>query len=69
MKRQKRDKTSRAYSRGYQAGLQGRSRDLCPFGDISSRSSWLNGWREGRADQWAGMTGVSGIHRVLVNST
>lgn len=64
MKRQKRDKTSRAYTRGYQAGISGRSRDACPFTDIVTRQVWLGGWREGRTDQWAGYTGVSGIHKI-----
>ena len=63
MKRVKRDKTNRAYSRGYQAGLQVRSRDLCPYTDTTTRQFWLSGWRDGRADHWAGFTGVSGIHR------
>lgn len=51
MKRQKRDRGERAYSRGYQAGLQGRSRDSCPFDD-TMRQTWLNGWREGRDMSW-----------------
>ncbi|MGK0306924.1 MAG: ribosome modulation factor, partial [Gammaproteobacteria bacterium] len=31
MKRQKRDKLSRAHSKGYQAGITGRSKEHCPF--------------------------------------
>ncbi|MBQ0754329.1 MAG: ribosome modulation factor [Gammaproteobacteria bacterium] len=65
MKRQKRDRDVRAYSRGYKAGLDGKSRDLCPFEDnLDMRSHWLGGWREGRTDQSHGMTGVSGIHNM-----
>ena len=51
MKRQKRDRGERAYSRGYQAGLQGRSRDSCPFED-TMRQTWLNGWRDGKDMSW-----------------
>jgi hypothetical protein len=25
---------------------------------------WINGWREGRGDNWDGMTGTAGIHRL-----
>ncbi|AUM11488.1 ribosome modulation factor [Ketobacter alkanivorans] len=64
MKRQKRDKTSRAFVKGYQAGVSGRSKDSCPFAEIVSRHTWLSGWREGRTDQWEGYTGVSGIHKI-----
>lgn len=52
MKRQKRDRGERAYSRGYQAGLQGRSRDTCPYDEETMRLTWLNGWREGRDMTW-----------------
>ena len=56
MKRQKRDRGERAYSRGYQAGLQGRSRDACPFAEEEEamRQTWLNGWREGKDMSWQG---------------
>lgn len=64
MKRQKRNRDERAYARGYQAGLSGRSQDICPFDNQMMRSSWLNGWREGRDDNFHGMTGVAGIHNL-----
>jgi ribosome modulation factor len=64
MKRQKRDKVARAYTRGYQAGLEGKSRDLCPFGSFETRTSWINGWREGRVNHHHGMTGVAGIQNL-----
>ncbi|MFZ5756109.1 MAG: ribosome modulation factor [Pseudomonadota bacterium] len=53
MKRQKRDRGERAYSRGYQAALQGRSPESCPFqmGDFM-RQTWLNGWRAGKETTW-----------------
>lgn len=64
MKRQKRDQTARAYTKGYNAGLSGRSRDFCPFDNLLPRSSWLNGWREGRTDQNYGMTGVASVQNL-----
>ncbi|WP_025732690.1 ribosome modulation factor [Carnimonas nigrificans] len=63
MKKHKRDPSQQAFSRGYKAGISGRSRDLCTTQLINLRAAWLNGWREGRSDQWEGMTGVSGIHK------
>ncbi|WP_017429898.1 ribosome modulation factor [Vreelandella jeotgali] len=62
MKRQKRDPFQRAYVRGYKAGVNGRSRDECPSDNVNVREYWMSGWREGRGDQWDGMTGISGIH-------
>lgn len=53
MKRQKRDRGERAYSRGYHAALQGRSRECCPFGQEDlMRQTWLNGWRAGKDEAW-----------------
>jgi ribosome modulation factor len=63
MKRQKRDRNQRAFLHGYKAGIGGRSRDECPSQEVNLRENWMSGWREGRGDQWAGMTGVSGIHK------
>jgi ribosome modulation factor len=63
MKRQKRDRFQRAYVHGYKAGITGRSRDDCPSQDVNLREYWMSGWREGRGDHWAGMTGVSGLHK------
>ncbi|AFT70087.1 Ribosome modulation factor [Alloalcanivorax dieselolei B5] len=64
MKRQKRSREERAYSRGYQAGYKGKSKDFCPFDALQARSSWLNGWREGHVDQLHGLVGVAGIHNL-----
>ncbi|SFX00821.1 ribosome modulation factor [Marinospirillum alkaliphilum] len=63
MKRQKRDRANRVYTRGYQAGLAGQSREKCPTQQEDLRTSWLSGWREGREDMWSGMRGVSAIHK------
>ena len=64
MRRQKRDMNDRAYDRGYQAGVSGRSSEFCPHEEDNHRQNWLTGWREGRADQWDGLTGVSGVHKL-----
>ena len=64
MRRQKRDMNDRAFDRGYQAGVSGRSSDFCPHEDDNHRQNWLTGWREGRCDQWDGLTGVSGVHKL-----
>ena len=63
MRRQKRDMNDRAYQRGYQAGLVGKSIETCPHTTEQQRQFWLSGWREGRSDQWDGYTGVSGVHK------
>ncbi|MCR9104886.1 MAG: ribosome modulation factor [Gammaproteobacteria bacterium] len=64
MRRQKRDMSSRAYDRGYHAGVSGRSLDDCPHSDMEHRQNWVAGWREGRSDQWDGLTGISGVHKL-----
>ena len=56
MKRQKRDKLSRAHSKGYQAGIAGRSKDNCPFQTSESRYQWLGGWREALEDRSIGLS-------------
>lgn len=56
MKRQKRDKLSRAHSKGYQAGISGRSKEICPFQASEARSEWLGGWREAIGDRNFGLT-------------
>lgn len=56
MKRQKRDKLSRAHSKGYQAGIAGRSKDNCPFQTSESRYQWLGGWREAVEDRSIGLS-------------
>jgi ribosome modulation factor len=56
MKRQKRDKLSRAHSRGYHAGVSGRSKDGCPYQSSEARSQWLGGWRDAIADRLVGAT-------------
>ena len=67
MRRQKRDMTERAFTRGYQAGLSGRSREICPFETRAVRQRWMIGWHEGRTDQVEGYKGVSGLHKAPVH--
>lgn len=64
MRRQKRDMNDRAYQKGYQAGLVGRSMESCPHEATAQRHYWMSGWREGRSDHLDGYTGVSGVHKV-----
>ncbi len=64
MRRQKRDMNTRAFDKGYQAGVSGRSSEDCPHAGDEARLNWLSGWREGRSDQWDGLTGVSGVHKI-----
>jgi len=64
MKRQKRDTLQRTFNKGYFAGVNGKSKSSCPNANEAQKQTWLNGWREGREDNWDGMTGVSGIHKI-----
>lgn len=66
MKRQKRDMQERAYQRGYQAGLGGRTRSICPHDHGGTRTEWLLGWHEGRRDNWDGFGMVSGIQKMAL---
>lgn len=63
MKRHKRDRTSRAWQKGYQAGLIGRSRDTCPHQIDAHRTSWIEGWEAGQADLSDGVHSVGGLHK------
>lgn len=60
MKRQKRDMTERAFHKGYQAGITGKLRDLCPHEQPTLRFQWMAGWREGRADKHDGLSNLYG---------
>lgn len=44
MKRQKRDRLERAHQRGYQAGIAGRSKEMCPYQTLNKGH---NGWEAG----------------------
>lgn len=64
MKRQKRDMGTRAYHKGYMAGVNGRSSEDCPHAAENQRQNWLSGWRDGRSDHVDGLVGVSGVHKM-----
>ncbi|PCK02239.1 MAG: ribosome modulation factor [Alteromonadaceae bacterium] len=64
MKRQKRNVSSRAQARGYQAGMAGKSRSLCPHDTGDARHIWLTGWRVGREDNWDGFNTQAQIQRL-----
>ena len=51
MKRQKRDRLERAHQRGYQAGIVGRSKEMCRYQPLNQRSYWMGGWREAMEDR------------------
>jgi len=55
MKRQKRDRQTRAFSKGYKAGIAGRSKDNCPYFNLEIKSEWLGGWREAVTDRQQGL--------------
>ena len=64
MKRQKRNPMDKAYQRGFLAGLEGRSKTLCPKAEGAEHQEWMNGWRAGREDMWSGYHGASAVHKV-----
>ncbi|MFT6733199.1 MAG: ribosome modulation factor [Polaribacter sp.] len=49
MKRQKRDRFERAHSKGYNAGISGKTSEACPFSSTDIKEHWLGGWREAKA--------------------
>jgi ribosome modulation factor len=65
MRSQKRSPTDRAYSRGYQAAMSGRSWSSCPHDAGAARIVWMNGWREGREDHWNGMDTRSQLQKLV----
>ena len=55
VKRQKRDRLERAHAQGYRAGVAGRSKEICPYQGLDTRSQWLGGWREAIEDRNVGL--------------
>jgi ribosome modulation factor len=66
MKRSKRSMVTRAFKRGYSSGLAGRSQVACPHEKSETRANWLAGWRTGRTDRMAGLTGVAGLEHATL---
>ncbi len=64
MKRQKRNQIERAFTKGYQAGVEGRSRNLCPNSTRNTHQTWINGWREGREDLWDGFNRAAQAQKI-----
>lgn len=64
VKRHKRDRDELLFSRGFNAGLSGRSQELCPYQNINLRQHWMAGWREGRSNQHEGLRGIAALHLV-----
>jgi len=64
MKRQKRSQVDRAFGKGYQAGVTGRSRTLCPHDTGAARHEWISGWREGREDHWDGFNRAAQAQKI-----
>lgn len=44
----------RATVNGYQAGVSGKSKKLCPFKTSTNRDAWITGWQQGREDLQGG---------------
>ncbi|MFC0444824.1 ribosome modulation factor [Pseudidiomarina halophila] len=55
MKRQKRDRLERAHAKGFQAGVAGRSKELCPYQNQEIRCQWLGGWRDAQEARSVGL--------------
>lgn len=51
MNRQKRDRSERAFSKGFKAGQAGQSKTLCPYNSVEEKSQWLGGWREANEER------------------
>jgi len=64
MKRQKRNCIDRALTRGYQAGMTGKSRSICPHDNGEARHMWLSGWRTGREDHWNGYNTLAQVQKL-----
>lgn len=62
MKRLKRERSNLLFSRGFLAGMTGRSQESCPYQDINLRQHWMAGWRDGRVSEREGLRGIAGVH-------
>ena len=64
MKSQKRSSSEKAFNKGYQAAMSGRSWSDCPYESGSARQNWLTGWREAREDHWSGYSPFAQIQKL-----
>lgn len=64
MKRQKRNHTEKAFAKGYQAAIAGRSWNTCPYESGEARQIWMSGWRESREDHWSGFNQMTQIQKL-----
>ena len=55
MRTKKRDRLGRANSNGYQAGINGKTKEECPYQNTDVKSEWLGGWRDAVTDRHAGL--------------
>lgn len=51
-KRQKRGRLERAHAKGYLAGINGKSKEMCPWQTIDASSYWLAGGKPWRTAQY-----------------
>ncbi len=64
MRSQKRSQIERAFHKGYQAAMYGKSWSNCPHEAGSCRQIWMSGWREGREDHWNGLNQVAQLQKL-----
>lgn len=64
MRSQKRNPIEKAFTKGYQAAMSGKSWAACPFESGKARVIWMNGWREAREDHWSGLDTRSQVQKL-----
>lgn len=64
MRSQKRSPIEKAFAKGYQAAMSGKSWAACPFDSGKARVVWMNGWREAREDHWSGYDTRSQVQKL-----
>jgi ribosome modulation factor len=63
MRTQKRTMQTRAWHRGYRAGVRGRPRTHCPVGALKTQTLWLEGWLSGAEERANGTLALFGLHK------
>lgn len=64
MRSQKRNPIDKAFAKGYQAAMSGKSWASCPFESGKARVIWMNGWREARENHWSGLDTRSQVQKL-----